>query len=461
MQHIGSMSGSGSITSARSADLLKRVNALLNDCTVIIADDLALESTVTQRHYCSLILDGLALMRARQLGVSVERIYVAPNVTHTESGSSNDEVLSPPFKIRTPLEKPYSASRDATSPCHSRPKSAASISLDYALSSSRSQDLSHSDRVLLFPHHGKPQLGTTLTPDIRNFTECGSPVAETLGGVSELECEEVASDPPSFKLPAPLTCEWCEAPATCCCECCGEFCDACFTDKHRRGKSKQHARLPLADIHADALTLDTSFRWGNSSTCSFSSFEPVSFIAPCTVSCAPIAVEQWQNTKWSFRVLFLNAIFFETSSSDSVITHGTTQRFSVPDSESAVPDTVPGSQALFAILFADIVGYSKMDERQVKGFINCVLKSFRLLLENLSSSQRVAYPNDSNSWGDALYFVFSSVADAGATALLLSDHVRRTPWHVYGMPSNLNIRISLHAAPLLKAQNPFSSEVRL
>lgn len=99
MQHIGSMSGSGSITSARSADLLKRVNALLNDCTVIIADDLALESTVTQRHYCSLILDGLALMRARQLGVSVERIYVAPNVTHTESGSSNDEVLSPPFKI--------------------------------------------------------------------------------------------------------------------------------------------------------------------------------------------------------------------------------------------------------------------------------------------------------------------------------------------------------------------------
>ena len=44
--------------------------------------------------------------------------------------------------------------------------------------------------------------------------------------------------------------------------------------------------------------------------------------------------------------------------------------------------------------------------------------------------------------------------DAAEFALELSDLVTTTAWELRGLPSNLNIRISLHAAPVFKVVDP-------
>jgi hypothetical protein len=65
-------------------------------------------------------------------------------------------------------------------------------------------------------------------------------------------------------------------------------------------------------------------------------------------------------------------------------------------------------------------------------------------------------PKVRNTWGDAVYFVFSKVPDAGVFALLLSDLVTRIPWWKLGLPKSLSIRISLHAAPVHPVIDPIT-----
>jgi hypothetical protein len=61
------------------SNLLQRLLALLPEGRVIVSNDLACELTVTERHYCSLTLDGLAhLVRLKCCGVAYGLV-----VTHT------------------------------------------------------------------------------------------------------------------------------------------------------------------------------------------------------------------------------------------------------------------------------------------------------------------------------------------------------------------------------------------
>jgi hypothetical protein len=109
-----------------------------------------------------------------------------------------------------------------------------------------------------------------------------------------------------------------------------------------------------------------------------------------------------------------------------------------------------------AILFADIVGYSRLDEDQVLTYHDFLLQAFAALLDSLAATRGVQRPAVQNTWGDAIYLVFSRVPDAGAVALLLSDLVLRVPWHLLGLPSNLSVRISLHAAPVNAVNDPIA-----
>jgi len=109
-----------------------------------------------------------------------------------------------------------------------------------------------------------------------------------------------------------------------------------------------------------------------------------------------------------------------------------------------------------AILFADIVGYSKLGEAEVLAFIHYFLGSVANLI---SSHPKSKQPKVKNTWGDAFYFVFEEVVDAAEFALELSDLVTNTAWDLRGLPSNLNIRISLHAAPVFKVVDPVINQV--
>lgn len=111
-----------------------------------------------------------------------------------------------------------------------------------------------------------------------------------------------------------------------------------------------------------------------------------------------------------------------------------------------------GSQ-IVALLFADAEGFGKLTDEEVPRFV----EHFLGLVAGLTS--RLAHrPLSKNTWGDGLYFVFSSLLDAGKFALDLRDSVRATDWPAKGLPK-LHIRIGLHAGPVHSCIDPVTEQM--
>jgi class 3 adenylate cyclase len=125
----------------------------------------------------------------------------------------------------------------------------------------------------------------------------------------------------------------------------------------------------------------------------------------------------------------------------------------------APPETVASGSRGFteeirAMLFADVVGSSKIMEEQVPNFVEYFMGAINTLLAE--SPER---PLLTNTWGDALYSVFASVQDGGTFALKLRDLVADTDWQGKGLPKEVNLRISLHAGPVYCYQKPLFKEL--
>lgn len=118
-------------------------------------------------------------------------------------------------------------------------------------------------------------------------------------------------------------------------------------------------------------------------------------------------------------------------------------------STKCTPDFSP---QIVALLFADAKGFSKLSEQQVPLFVRHFWGLVRVILA--SSSQT---PLNCNTWGDALYFVFSKARDAGKFALELSDRVSRIDWPSKGLPVELTLRIGIHAAPAYACIDPITA----
>ena len=80
------------------------------------------------------------------------------------------------------------------------------------------------------------------------------------------------------------------------------------------------------------------------------------------------------------------------------------------------------------MLFADVVGSSKIMEEQVPNFVEHFMGAINKLVAE--SPDR---PLLKNTWGDALYSVFASVQDGGNFALQLRDLVADTDWQAQGV----------------------------
>jgi class 3 adenylate cyclase/tetratricopeptide (TPR) repeat protein len=131
----------------------------------------------------------------------------------------------------------------------------------------------------------------------------------------------------------------------------------------------------------------------------------------------------------------------------------------------AVPAVVPQPSAaalmprgfteeIRAMLFADVVGSSKIMEEQVPNFVEHFMGAINNLVD-----ESTAKPLMKNTWGDALYSVFASVQDGGNFALQLRDLVCGTDWQTKGLPKELNLRISLHAGPVYCYKEPVFKEL--
>jgi len=106
---------------------------------------------------------------------------------------------------------------------------------------------------------------------------------------------------------------------------------------------------------------------------------------------------------------------------------------------------------IVAILFADAVGFSKLNEAEVPRFVQHFLGAIAGLSAKFADSILTR-----NTWGDGLYFAFSDVELAGQFALDLADLIANTNWQEKGLPAEISLRIGLHAGPAYEFDDPIT-----
>jgi class 3 adenylate cyclase/tetratricopeptide (TPR) repeat protein len=111
-------------------------------------------------------------------------------------------------------------------------------------------------------------------------------------------------------------------------------------------------------------------------------------------------------------------------------------------------------QEIKAILFADVVSYSQLTEKDLPKFVG----EFSQRISRLVAESAFP-PTNVNTWGDAFFFAFNRVEHAGRFALELRDLVKTTKWADFGLPTELGIRIAVHAGPVYVTFDPVSRQM--
>jgi class 3 adenylate cyclase len=101
------------------------------------------------------------------------------------------------------------------------------------------------------------------------------------------------------------------------------------------------------------------------------------------------------------------------------------------------------------MLFADMVGFSRLHEEDTPSFLVHFLGAIAEMLQDCGVP-----PAFVNTWGDGLFMVFDEVESGVEFALRLRDAVLATDWPTRGLPAGTSLRIGMHTGPVFKAQDP-------
>lgn len=107
-----------------------------------------------------------------------------------------------------------------------------------------------------------------------------------------------------------------------------------------------------------------------------------------------------------------------------------------------------------ALLFADVVHFTQLSEDKLLTFMQHFLKAVAELSQDLKVEALMK-----NTWGDALYYVFATVQEAGEFALALCDLMQTMDWQAAGLQVDMNLRIALHAGPVFRGIDPVTGQV--
>ena len=99
------------------------------------------------------------------------------------------------------------------------------------------------------------------------------------------------------------------------------------------------------------------------------------------------------------------------------------------------------------LMFADLVGYSRLEEDQVPFFMHEFLEAVAGRLKGLPEQPRFV-----NTWGDAIFAVMDRAIPIARYALALRDVVRDTDWTGLGF-AEMNVRIGLHTGPIFEGDD--------
>lgn len=101
------------------------------------------------------------------------------------------------------------------------------------------------------------------------------------------------------------------------------------------------------------------------------------------------------------------------------------------------------------MLFADVEGFSRLDEVKTPYFVEKFLGGISEIIERLSSA-----PAFVNTWGDSFFAVFDKLDDGLELALELRDYFSKGDWSELGMMEGMEVRISMHAGPAYEKFDP-------
>jgi class 3 adenylate cyclase/tetratricopeptide (TPR) repeat protein len=163
-------------------------------------------------------------------------------------------------------------------------------------------------------------------------------------------------------------------------------------------------------------------------------------------------VEHWQ--QWTDYVEVIDLKTLLQSSLLTVSQAPAPPNSIAPDPALANPAAQTLDRQIRALLFADVVNYSQLTEEQYLPFAQHFLGT----VADLSRHTRYQ-PLMKNTWGDALYYVFPTVQQAGQFALDLCDLIQSVDWPTKGLPSGLNLRIALHAGPVERNIDPITGQI--
>ncbi|WP_442508904.1 tetratricopeptide repeat-containing protein [Novipirellula sp. SH528] len=157
-------------------------------------------------------------------------------------------------------------------------------------------------------------------------------------------------------------------------------------------------------------------------------------------------VETWRQMGWTPHVI--NPLHVPDKSAAS-----TANSVSVSDevSESSSSSSRVVRKEIRAMLFADVVGYSKITEEEIPLFIDEFMS--RIAACVAASGIKL---ETWNTWGDAIFFVFRNVEEAGLTALQITELVNSIDWKTHGFERQLNLRTGLHVGPVYRLIDPIT-----
>jgi class 3 adenylate cyclase/tetratricopeptide (TPR) repeat protein len=125
-----------------------------------------------------------------------------------------------------------------------------------------------------------------------------------------------------------------------------------------------------------------------------------------------------------------------------------------------IPSTIVESKVPFGvkreikcILFADIVGFSKMNEAQTPYFM---FELLGIISNNIKKLQK--QPETINTWGDAIFATYETAEDMMQFASVVNDIILNTKWSERNLPDSTNIRIALHVGPVFKGIDPITDK---
>jgi len=127
----------------------------------------------------------------------------------------------------------------------------------------------------------------------------------------------------------------------------------------------------------------------------------------------------------------------------------------------ALPSVSKGTRVEAAMLFGDVKGFSKLNDAELPLFVEHILGTI-----NNHLGEKEHSPNFVNTWGDGLFAVWDTPAQAARQALVIQDAIAEFSSGKAKLPMEFSMRISLHYGvahrlvdPILGQKNYFGEAV--